>query len=295
MKYLENAFNFFGKNLLLSIPLFIMVVIPSVIQGSGSSLVLTDQINELQASYISGSIEYSDFLIMLFDLIRPLLLLMAVASAVSLVMSFLIAPATYGMVNKALREGKADLTDFFPQMGKNILKFIIFNITNFVLWLIIFIISGAIAALLVFLVIGLSNLSPPLMGLGIVISILLGVVLVLALIGFSFLTVYWFPAMVIDNLGVIAAFKKSIEVSKSYYWPTVGLILLVSLVGAVISTSVALPFALLPYVGVVISSVPTALSSFITIVFVMMIYRDKTGNNQPQDDEIGGSAPYEFI
>lgn len=34
MKYLENAFKFFGKYLLLSIPLLILVTIPNVIQGS---------------------------------------------------------------------------------------------------------------------------------------------------------------------------------------------------------------------------------------------------------------------
>ncbi|NLM58258.1 MAG: hypothetical protein GX194_03880 [Clostridium sp.] len=174
------------------------------------------------------------------------------------------------------------------------MKYIIYGIANFVLWLIISIIIAIIAALILFLFIGLGQISGPLVGFAIVISVLLGVVIVLGIIAVCYFTIYWFPAMVAEDLGVISALKKSIEVSKSYFWPTVGITLLISFMGWVVSVSVAFPLGLIPYMGVVVSSIPTAIAQFLTIVFLMLVYRDKAINAQPQDDGINGSDPNEF-
>ncbi|NLP12927.1 MAG: hypothetical protein GX383_00235 [Clostridium sp.] len=297
MKYLEDAFKFLGKNLLLSIPLIIMVVIPNIIQGSTDKETATEmanQINQLSLSVTMGEISPTEFQIMALDILKPLFVLMAIANVVLIVLSLFITPATYGMVNKALEEEDTNLIDFFPQLGKKIFKFIIFSIASFLLWFIISIVVTIISVLMVFLVNGLSEKSSALMGLGIVISVLLGVVVFLALVAFYFLTIYWFPAMVIDDLRVISAFKKSIEVARSYFWPTVGITTMIFLMGSIISFIIALPFSLIPYVGVVLSSVPTALAQFVTIVFVLMVYRDKTSKNQLQDDGIN-DTPYELI
>lgn len=297
MKYLENAFKFFGKYLLLSIPLLILVTIPNVIQGSTDRDTVTEmsnQIENLSLKVIRGELTSEDFLIMTLDILKPLFMLMIIAQIVSLVLRLIIIPSTYGVVNKALKEGYAGFDDFLPQLGNNLLKYIIYGIANFVLWLIISIIIAIIAALILFLFIGLGQISGPLVGFAIVISVLLGVVIVLGIIAVCYFTIYWFPAMVAEDLGVISALKKSIEVSKSYFWPTVGITLLISFMGWVVSVSVAFPLGLIPYMGVVVSSIPTAIAQFLTIVFLMLVYRDKAINAQPQDDGINGSDPNEF-
>jgi len=67
MKYLENAFKFFGKYLLLSIPLLILVTIPNVIQGSTDRDTVTEmsyQIENLSLKVTRGELTSEDFLIM---------------------------------------------------------------------------------------------------------------------------------------------------------------------------------------------------------------------------------------
>jgi hypothetical protein len=106
-----------------------------------------------------------------------------------------------------------------------------------------------------------------LVALSILLSVLAGIVL-------GILTSLWFPAMVVENLDVIAALKKSFKVASASFWTILGITLLVWLVGAVAGFILGF-IGLIPFIGTLIVSIVPAVTGFIMIVFYMMIYRDK--------------------
>jgi hypothetical protein len=86
----------------------------------------------------------------------------------------------------------------------------------------------------------------------------------------------WFSAMVVDGLDVVAAAKKSIEVVKSCFWTVVGITILVSILFAIAGFVLGLLKGI-PLLGPIIYSAVPAGQYFVMAVFLLMLYRDKTG------------------
>jgi len=113
-------------------------------------------------------------------------------------------------------------------------------------------------------------------GLGIALMVIVLLALLVAAIVFSVLISMWLSAMIVDNLDVVAAAKKSIEVVKGCFWTVLGITLLVS-VAAGIAGSILGLLKIIPLLGPIIySAVPTA-QSFVMIVFLLTLYRERTG------------------
>lgn len=96
MRYLEKVFNFFGKHFLISLPLIIVTAIPAIIAGSVSNAELTQTINELSVSLANKDIDPFLAIDMILGVLRPILILSAIANIVSLVLNLFVMPATYG-------------------------------------------------------------------------------------------------------------------------------------------------------------------------------------------------------
>ncbi|HHV29413.1 DUF7847 domain-containing protein [Acetivibrio mesophilus] len=291
MNYLERIFKFLGKYFVLAVPLIIATAIPVIISGSVSDAEMTQAINELSASIAAQEIDTMLALTMMLEVMRPMLVLTAIANIVSFVLNLFVAPATYGMINKGLETDNAGIGDFFPQMGKNLPKYIIYTIFNFFVDVILVLVFALILCLFVFLTFALKGVGGAAFGLGIVLTVIVGIVLGLVMYGIKCILSYWFPAMVVDNMNVISAFKKSIEIGKSYLWQTIGVTILISIASSVITGTLGVFAGMLPYVGYVLISIPAALGSFITLVFYMTVYRDKTRNVE-DEDEIGLTEEY---
>ncbi|WP_010248387.1 DUF7847 domain-containing protein [Acetivibrio cellulolyticus] len=269
MKYLEKAFNFFGKYYLLAIPLFIAIVIPSII-GVALGLPqktkeLSDLITQNPAMFQSNPWEYMGVSQSLF----PIYGIMSVASFILMIIAY---PSTYGMVSKALSTGNADLGDFLPELKKNIGKYILYGLSLLAIYF-----GIGIAATILFVILGVVTVASR------VIGILLIVLFVLAfiafLLAFAFLTALWFASMVDDGLGVVDGFKKSFSVAKSYFWSIVGISLLVWIGSAFGGGILSGIFSFIPVISYTFSSGVSALAQFILIVFYFEVYRDKTGKN----------------
>lgn len=278
MKYLEKSIKFFGKFFLLAIPMYIMFAVIQLLTSS-AMLQLQDSMLDIQQNPdMFANMGFEEIMEMLGSIYMEILPMMGLAFAASFVLGFLINPATYGVINKALATGKADLTDFLSEFLKNVGKYFLYFIGS--------ILIGILLSIVIAIFVGLFVLLSKAIGvLGIVLSVLIGIAVVVALFFLSFFIVYWFPAMVIDNMGLFQGLKSSISVAKSYYWPTVGISLLISIVSGVAGTIVG-GAQLIPVVGPLIVSIPQALIQFITIVFYMIVYREKTGKIEEADDGI---------
>jgi len=288
MKYLENAFKFLGKFFLLLIPLFVATAIPSIISGPSNNT-LQAQLNEIRNALIKDPtmIQSTSDFFELYGTLASALPFMLLVGLISIILGLIARPATYGMVNKALDTGNADLSDFLPELGNNIGKYILMVLASIGIYLGI----GIAAAIIFAIFVGLMAVSKVL---GIVLMILFAIALIIGLLVFSYLTVLWFPAMVSDNLGVFDGLKKSISVAKSYFWPIVGISILVAIGSGIVSAILGL-FQNIPVIGPILLSAFAVLVEFIMIVFYFEVYRDKTGKNDDMNGDLSFEVPGDYL
>lgn len=288
MKYLENAFKFLGKYYLLLIPLFAAIAIPAIINGPNANSMMK-QVEEIGKAIESDPTlaQNPAALLALYSSLASSYAALGIGSLLALILSIIVRPATYGMVNKALATGNADLNDFVPEMKSNIVKYILFGLASLVLYFGI----GIAVVILIGICIALMAVSVPL---GVVLIILLALALVAGIFAFSVLISLWFPAMVSDDLGVFDALKKSISVAKSYFWPILGISLLIG-IGSMIAGGILSVFGRIAVIGPIFASVATVLAEFIMIVFLFEVYRDKTGKNEYMNEDVITETPGDYL
>lgn len=294
MKYLEKVFKFLGKYFALAIPLIIATAIPTIITGSVNDAEMTQSINELSLALANQSMDPMLALTMMLEVMQPLFVLIGIANIIAFVLNLFVVPATYGMINKGLETDNAYIGDFFPQMGRTLPKYIIYSIFSFFVSIALTLIFALVLTLFIFLAIALQKFGGVAFVLAIVVTVLVGLALYLLMYAINCALCYWFPAMIIDNMKVTSAFKKSIEVAKSYLWQTIGISLLFSIASGVITSVLGSIVGILPYVGPILISIPAALGSFLLSVFYLMVYRDKTREKDDEGEDVI-DLPGEYI
>lgn len=265
MRYLEKAIKFLMKNYLIAIPLFVAIALPALIRGAATVSVLpqiTDAVFKQRPELLME--DPFSFVPMFTGVFAAA----AGAGFIGWILKFIAEPATAGMVNKGLEQGSSDLNDFMPSLSKLFPKYVVF-------WLGMIAVNLAIglAALIVLLLFGL--LIMLLKGFGVFLFILGMIALAVAGIIVAILLSLWFPAMVVDDMGLVDAAKKSIAVVKENFWTIFGVTVLVNIGGAVVGAILSF-LGFIPFIGTILLSViPTATGILLT-VFYFMVYRDKT-------------------
>lgn len=288
MKYLENSFKFLGKYFLFIIPLFIAIVIPALINAPAMNAFmsqLTEISNMIQADPTLA--EDMGAFMSLYSTLLPMTSSMSLGNLLSIVLTIIFIPPTYGFVSKALDNGNAGFGDFVGSFN-NIGKYLLFLLFTIILYFGV----GIGITILFFLSIALMAVSVPL---GTIFMILLIFAAILGIYALTRFLLFWFPAMVSDNLGVFEALKKSFSVAKSCFWPVVGISLLVFIGTTIVSAILGGIFGRIPGVGTIITSLVSALSQFIMIVFAFEVYRDKSGKNEYVNDDLISDTPGEYL
>lgn len=277
MRYLENAFRFTFKNFLLAIPLLISMAIPTLIISIGTAgfvAKLTQKYMQMFQDAMKG--EYTSFDINFFDgmISMPMILSVIVGSILFLVLAIIVYPATYGLINKKYETGIATLNDFTQCMSKYIGRYVLYGLLYFAislglsLVLCILIVLASVVSVLV------SNI------LGILLMILLYLVFVVGIIAITTYMYLWFPAVCVEDSGIIDGLKNSFKTVKGSFWPILGITLLVSIGGGIAGSILGI----FPFIGTVISSVTTTLAGFVLMVYYFEIYRAKTGRFSSPDN-----------
>ncbi|HEX2946559.1 MAG TPA: hypothetical protein VHT96_11455 [Clostridia bacterium] len=261
MKYLSNAVNFSIKNWMLILPVFVLTAIVSLVSGVG-----TANLNAITSMFNANMMSDPGAIMAALPAIYGAV---AGAGVVAFIAKFIYEPATYGLINKGLETGNSGLNDIGAAISSNFVKYVMY----FIGMLVVSLVSGLAAVLLVIL---LSLLVAVLKGVGVFLMVIVMIAVVLFLIALGVLLSMWFTAMVVDGLDVVAAAKKSIEVVKSCFWTVLGITLLVWLLFAVAGLILKL-LLFIPLVGPIIYSVVPAGQYFVMAVFLLMVYRDKTG------------------
>lgn len=276
MRHLENAFKFTFRNFLLTLPLLVSLAIPALISGVGSlgvmahSGTITENLKKMieDGAYNGAYFDYGR----LFEGINLTgLIIGAVVSAlVSFVFMLLVRPATYGIINLHYETGNAKLNDFTRCMSKYIGRFVIYGLLN------IAFVIGFTIVLVILVAIGsvVSAVSAPLGVLLIVLFAMAGIVGMVVLLNYMSL---WFPAVCVEDSGVIEGLKNSFRYVKGSFWPILGISLLVNLGSAAAQFILGGIIGLIPIIGGIASPVIAGLAEYILMVYYFEVYREKTG------------------
>ncbi len=262
MNYLVNAIKFSIKNWMLIIPIFALMALASLIGGISSAFGLFGSIT----SFIQTS-NYSD-LGVLFKLISSLFTSIAVGGGIiAFIAPFIYQPATYGLVNKSLETGNASINDIGAAISTNFVKYIKYFVGTIVALLA----CGILTFILLLLCVLIMKAS-------VVIGILLFLLIALVIFTlYNALLNIWFAAMVIDEIDVVTAVKKAIEVIKGSLGTVFGITLLVIIAAIIAGAIIGFIVGWIPLIRKIIAAVVPAVKAFIMVVFSMMLYREKTG------------------
>jgi hypothetical protein len=277
MRYLENAFRFTFKNFLLALPLLISMAIPTLIIRIGTAGFVaraTQKYTQLLQNAMSGNFAGLDDNFFDGPISMPMVISVVVGAVLFLLFAIIIYPATYGLINKKYETGNATLSDFTQCMSKYIGRYIQFGLLSIAIAIglsIVLIILVAIAFAVMSLV---SNI------VGILLIILFYLAFIVGNIALAIYMILWFPAVCVEDSGIIEGLKNSFKIVNGSFWPILGITLLVSLGGSIAGSILGI----FPIIGVVISSVTSTLASFVLIVYYFEIYRAKTGRFSSPDN-----------
>lgn len=264
MKYFEDAFKFVTKNYLILIPVFIAMLVPALlIIGS------TPSAADLQA-IISDFQQYPDYFLNNLDATFEALQVAGIgnsasSSAIATIMNFMAIPMTAGLIKMGLNNGSVSINDFAVALGSNIGKYLRYFLAGILLGILlaIAIILYVIALISILAAMGDSGIFVLLFGL---------ILLFVFAVSIAFFLSFWFGAMVLDDLGAMAALKKSFAVAKRCFWTLVGIGLLLALAEGMVSAVVGI-FDFIPLLPVILRTAVTAFAAVVHMTFLFMIYR----------------------
>lgn len=277
MKYFEDAFKFVTKNYLLLIPAFIAALVPAVlVMGS------TPTTADIQV-ILSDFQQYPDYFLnnpdAFFEALRTAGVGNSASSgAISMILNFMAIPMTAGLVKLGLSKGNVTINDFAPALGANIGKYLRYFLAG-----ILFGIVVAVAFVLYFIALITVLVA---MGESGIIVFFLGIILLFVLsITLAFFLSFWFGAMVLDDLGVMSALKKSFAIAKRCFWTLVGIGLLIAIAEALIGGIVGF-FAFVPLLPTILNSAISAVATVVHLAFLFMIYRSFQPSTRVETEEV---------
>lgn len=262
VKYLEGAFKFLIKNYKLAIPLYVLFALSFLFEGDG--------LGKLTSALQSGSTPVGGI-----DMGAALAGAWSVLSAISggflaTALYFIVDPVTYGLVNKSLDGQAADLQrDSVPLLRKNLIKYVFYFIGKFVVAAAVFIVFLIVLALFALITLVLK-------GLGVFLATIVFTALVAATVILFTLLSLWFPAMLLDDLSVKDAAKKSVELVKPSFWTILAFTLIVVIAASAVR-GILFFLSYIPLLGSLLLAAIPAAQAFIMATFYLTVYREKTG------------------
>ena len=276
MKHLENAFRFILKNYIVAVPLFVALAIPALISQSGV-FVMGGIFRALYKVLTNVDTLRSPFAL-IGELMPLFIATTGITGIVGTLLKFAAMPATAGMVKKGVAGEFVKLDDTVPMMKEHFVQYVIYWVGNLVVSIVL-----VVVFLIPVVIFGVLTLL--LKGFGVLLLFIVILAEIAAGIAVATLLSLWFPAMIIDNMSVVDAAKKSVEIVKNNFWIILGITILIAIVGGIASSIVSAIFGFIPLIGVVVATVVPTLVEVVRMAFYFMFYRGET-EGQPQAETV---------
>lgn len=265
MKHLENAFRFVLKNYIIAVPVFIALAIPALIgQSATFSFAAFGKILSLFQAPDTLRNPFA-----LLGAITPFFFAVGAAGIIGTLLRLAATPAAAGMIKKGLDGDTVVFDDVIPKVKEHFVQCLIYWVANIVVSIIIGVVFVILVAIFGALVLILK-------GFGVFLLIIVILAAVLASIAVMVLLSMWLPAMIIDNMNVMDAAKKSISIAKNNFWTILGITVLIAIIGGIAGSIVGAIFGFIPLIGAIIAAVVPALVEVLRMTFYFMFYREES-------------------
>lgn len=277
MKYFEDAFKFVTKNYLILIPAFIAAIVPALLVMGA-----TPTTADLQV-IVSEFQKYPEYYFS-----NPEVLMSALGSAgignsassgtISMILNFMAIPMTAGLVKLGLSRGNVSINDFALALSSNIGKYFRYFLGGILFGL-------TVAVGIILYVIALFTLLTTMGESGIFVFLFGFLLLFVFAVAVGFFLSFWFIAMVLDDLGVMAALKKSFAIAKRSFWTLVGIGLLLAIAEGIVGGILGF-FTFIPLLPILLTSVLSAFVVVVHMAFLFLIYRSYQPSSRIETEEV---------
>ncbi|MDP2814046.1 MAG: hypothetical protein Q8S15_01870 [Erysipelotrichaceae bacterium] len=277
MKYFEDAFKFVTKNYLILIPFFIVALVPAIlVMGSTPTTADVDAILRDFQQYPGYFLDNPEVFI---EALRTAGVGNSASSgSIAMILNFMAIPMTAGLVKLGLNRGSVSINDFALALSSNIGKYFRYFLGG--------ILFGLVAVIAIILyVVALISLLTTMSESGVIVVILGFILLSVIAIAISLFLSFWFTAMVLDDLGVMAALKKSFAIAKRSFWTLFGIGLLLAIAEGIVGGILGF-FAFIPLLPTVLISILSAFIAVVHMAFLFLIYRSYQPSSRIETEEV---------
>jgi len=196
---------------------------------------------------------------------------MAIAGIITFILTILVYPVTYGLINKKYETGSSNFSDMTSCLSKYIGRYILCGLLGIAIGIGATVVFGILIGIGVVVITTVSKVA------GIILIVLLVLAFIVGCIALGVYMSLWFPAICVEDSGIIQGLKNSFKYVKGSFWTIIGITLLVSLCSTVAQLILGAILGWIPIIGSVVAPAISAIAGFIIIVFYFEIYREKSG------------------
>jgi|GEM_PF-1280804 len=285
MEQIKKAFGMLQENWVLLIPIYLTRLIPALLGIYIFSEISTELVTMLSVEEIGETQHvlenYEQVTRDFFQANRDYILASVIVALLGLLMNFIAVPATVGMIKENLEQGeKLDFSRIVPNAGRYFVRYLLYRIGKLALWIFFFLLSILIVALVAF---GGSMVDE---GMAVLLVMLLGLALILVAVLLHLILKLWFPAMVLEDLGVFEGLKEAFRKSKICFWPLFAGFLGIRITAWVANMFVNMIIGDSAYLGSFINNVIPTVATVALLIFYLLIYR-KTQKELVNTEESG--------
>lgn len=266
MKQLEKSIKLLLKNYLIILPLFVATVIPAVIERG--DVLLPGFVRMLNYFREPGNIKVMPTV---FSMLKTLYSAQS-TGIVGFILQFFAIPATIGMIIRAINGETASIEDITPSTKGYIKQYLIYWGASLVVSLGLStaaILSGAMIA-------GLTLLFS---GFRIFLLVIMYFTMLIVVVFITVLLSLWLPAMVVDDLNVLDAAKKSIEYMKNSFISILTIYLIVNIAAGILQFIISIAFGWIPVFGDIANSLVPSITAALLLTYYIIEYRSVAGKD----------------
>ncbi len=273
MEQVKKAFGTLRKNWILAIPIYLARLVPALfsiyifseISTELTSMLSVEEIGEAQHVLENFEQVTREF----FQANRDYILASVIVAVLGIIMNFIAMPATFGMIKENLEQGeRLDPSRIFPNAGRYFGKYLLYRIGNLSLWIFFILLSILVIVLAALVGARVDE------GMAVLLVMLLGLAVILMAAILHLVLKLWFPAMVLEDLGVFEGLKEAFRKSKICFWPLFAGFLGIRIGAWITNMFVNMIIGDVPYLTPVLSNVIPTAALVLLLIFYMLIYRE---------------------
>lgn len=272
MEQIKKALGILRENWILVMPIYLTRLIPALL----SIYIFSEMSEELVSLLSVEEIGETQYVLENYEKVtrefiqanRDYIMASVLVGVLGLILNLLALPATFGMIREKLVQGeKLDFSRVFPNAGRYFGKYLLYRISKLALWILV-----SFVGLILFVSVAyLGSLVDQ--GMAVLLAMLLGLVFTLGAAVLHLILKLWFPAMVLEELGIFEGLQEAFRKSKICFWPLFAGFLGIRFIAWIANMLLNLLVGDLSYFSPFLMNVIPSIATVILLIFYLLLYQ----------------------